>query len=74
MNKKTLWARNGALIGVAIVLSDYFLMWRGPKYLPWSDVNAISNNVGQMVGVIGFAALIGLVAGAITDRQRKKVL
>jgi hypothetical protein len=65
------WARNGALIGLIIVLADMFLEWRGPRYYPWSDAEMIANNIGQMVAVIGFLALIGLGFGAIRDRRRR---
>ena len=72
MSKKLLWSRNGAVIGLVIFLADYFLEWRGAKYLPWNGSEAIANNIGQMIGVIGGAALIGFVAGAVTDARARK--
>ncbi len=72
MSKKILWARNGALIGIVVVLSDYFLQWRGQSYLAWTDAKADANNIGQMIGTIGFAAIIGFVVGAFSDYKNKK--
>ena len=74
MSKKLLWARNGAIIGSMIFLADYFLEWRGPKYVPWDAGNAaVAYNIGQMVGVIGGAALIGFLAGWAQDGRKNKV-
>jgi hypothetical protein len=73
MAKKWRWGRNGALIGLAIFLADYFLMWRGELYLPWVGNEAIAYNIGKMLSVIGIPALIGFVSGALADRRDKKV-
>ena len=72
MSKKLLWARNGALLGLVIVLADYFLHWRGQNYLAWTDANAAANNIGQMVATIGLPAIVGFLAGAFVDYKNKK--
>ena len=72
MSKKLLWCRNGALIGFAIFLSDYFLAWRGQKYVPWTGMDAVISNIGQIVGVVGGAALIGFLAGVYIDYVNRK--
>ena len=73
MSKKWLWCRNGALIGLAIVLEDYFLEWRGQQYLPWGNAEAFAFNLAQMFIVIAIPALIGLFSGMGNDRRGKKV-
>lgn len=72
MSKKLLYCRNGALIGLAVVFADYFFEWRGQKYVAWTDSNSIAYNVGQMIGSVGFAAIIGFLAGMLADKRRSK--
>lgn len=63
------WARNGALIGLTIALSDLILEWRGQKYLPSWQGEALAFNVSQMLTVILIPALIGMAIGYIRDRR-----
>ena len=64
------WARNGAIIGIIIVLADLLLEWRGRLYYPWVSPEMIVSNITQMIGVVGIPALFGLVVGALRDRKR----
>jgi hypothetical protein len=64
------WLRNGALIGVALSLSD-LLQWRGPQFFPWTSPEFIAANVGQIVGSAVIVGLIGLIAGIFVDLYRK---
>ncbi len=72
MSKKQEWGRNGALIGLAIFLADYFLEWRGELYEPWNSAGAAAFNLAQMLTVIGIPALAGFLAGVAADRREKK--
>lgn len=63
------WTLNGAVIGVAIVLFDLILEWRGPTYLPWSG-DGITGNIIQMLTVVMLCAFIGLAAGYVRDIKK----
>ena len=70
MNKvRWRWARNGGVIGIAIVLADILFEWRGPKFLPWGGEGTASNVV-QIITVVAFPALIGLALGYRRDLKR----
>jgi len=68
---KWTWARNGAIVGIIIVLADLLLEWRGRLYYPWISPEMIVSNITQMVAVIGIPALFGLVVGALRDRKSR---
>jgi GYF domain 2 len=72
--KKHKWryARNGVIIGIIIVLADLLLEWRGRLYYPWISPEMIVSNITQMLAVIGIPALVGLVLGALRDRDRRR--
>jgi hypothetical protein len=63
------WALTGALIGAAIVALDMFTEWRGAQYLPWDGSESIIGNIVRAGTVVLFAAAIGFIAGAVSDRR-----
>lgn len=71
MSKRWLWCRNGALIGLTLVLSDYLFEWRGPRFLPWQGRDAIAQNVIQMLNVVCVCALIGFAAGLYAGKPTR---
>lgn len=66
------WLVNGALGGIALVLADYFLEWRGNQFLPWDTTASIVSNVTQMATTVGLVALLGYVLGMVRDKNTQK--
>jgi hypothetical protein len=62
------WGLGGLLIGIAYVLADLLLEWRGPRYLPWGGEGTISN-VTQMLTGISLIFLIAFAIGYAKDRR-----
>jgi uncharacterized membrane protein YhaH (DUF805 family) len=54
----------GLLAGASILLSDYFLQWRGNKFLPWEG-DGIPENIGYVAGFCGSTTVIGFVVGFV---------
>ena len=63
------WARNGALVGFAIAVSDILVKWRGQVYLPSWSGDALVENVSHLLSSIFFTGLIGFVLGSLRDRN-----
>jgi H+/Cl- antiporter ClcA len=65
------WACIGAIVGVAIVLADLLLEWRGNQFMPWQGDGLISN-ISQVLTMIVAPAFIGLAVGYWRDLRRLK--
>jgi hypothetical protein len=66
------WMRNGALIGLAICLSD-LMEWRGQKFAAWNSAEGLAGNLGYLGGGALLAGLIGLCIGSIKDARARRI-
>lgn len=64
------WARNGFVIGLAVAIVDVLFPWRDAAYHSWSNSEAITANVSQMLGSGLGGALIGVALAAVLRRKR----
>lgn len=63
------WARNGAIIGLMIVLADLLLEWRGNRFEVWQG-EGIMINCTHILTMIAIPAFLGLLFGYFRDRRR----
>ena len=63
------WARNGAIVGTLIVLSDLLFEWGGPMFASWSGERITFNTV-QILSMIGITTFVGLAAGYFRDNKK----
>ena len=65
------WARNGAIIGGVIVLSDLLLGWRGNIFEPWRVTGATAN-IEHILHMLTISAFIGFALGYARDLLRRR--
>ena len=72
MTARWRWARNGAIIGLVIVLADLLLDWRGrniPVAWRWRGAPA---NFEHILHILTISALIGFALGYVRDLLRRR--
>jgi hypothetical protein len=68
---KWVWAIGGAVLGLAIALSDFMFAWRGSRLPPWSGPGLWYNLRLLAFSTFVFAA-IAFIIGASNDRVRSR--
>ncbi|MDE1902967.1 MAG: hypothetical protein KGI46_03845 [Alphaproteobacteria bacterium] len=64
------WARNGAIIGVALDILGLLLPAGRGAYLPWDSVSTATYNLSAMLTTILVGALIGASLAQVLHYQR----
>lgn len=68
------WVIGAVALGVAMMLADVVLQWRGPTFVAGGTPSAIAENLGFLVGVLGGSVIVGLIACYISRRGLRKAI
>lgn len=60
------WTIGAALLSLLVILADAVFEWRGAQLQSGGSVNAVAQNVGYVVGMLGACSLVGFVVGLVS--------
>jgi hypothetical protein len=68
------WTIGAALLGLLIILADAVFEWRGAKLQSGGSINAVVENVGYVVGVVGTLLVLGFAIGLVSRRGLRRAI
>jgi hypothetical protein len=60
------WTIGAALLGLLVILADAVFQWRGAQLQSGGSINAVAENLGYVMGVVGTSSLLGFVIGLVS--------